>query len=149
MLPEIVSGWDSGSFVCVWVWVYAHEDVSKWPELDPQEFHRRVMGQCGQSNNCLLSLAVSFCAVLKGQSPSCSTAYPIPHIFFCRGRGIFFLVLEIGKLGPRDENPFVGETEAASGRSLDPFSSPSPLSVWWTWCFLLRGPGAGDMWERP
>lgn len=55
-----------------WVWVYAHEDVSKWPELDPQEFHRRVMGQCGQSNNYLLSLAVSFGTVLEGQSLSCS-----------------------------------------------------------------------------
>lgn len=59
MLPEIVSGWDPGSFLCGWVWVYAHEDVSKWPELDPQEFHRRVTGQCGQSNDCLLSLAVT------------------------------------------------------------------------------------------
>lgn len=55
-----------------WVWVYAREDVSKWPEPDPQEFPRRVMGQCGQSNNCLLSLAVFLCTVLEGQSLSCS-----------------------------------------------------------------------------
>lgn len=59
-----------------WVWVYAREDVSKWPELDPQEFPRRVMGQCGQGNNCLLSLAVSFCTVLEGQSLSCSASTP-------------------------------------------------------------------------
>lgn len=39
-------------------------------KLDPQEFPRRVMGQCGQSNNCLFSLAVS-CTVLQVQSPSC------------------------------------------------------------------------------
>lgn len=34
----------------------AYEDVSKWLELDPQEF----TGQHGWSNNCLLSPAVSF-----------------------------------------------------------------------------------------
>lgn len=80
-----------------WVWVYALEDVSKWPSLDPQEFHRRVMGQCGQSNNYLLSLAVSFGTVSEGQSPSCSTLPPLPaphsaacpHIFFQRVEGYF------------------------------------------------------------
>lgn len=44
----------------------AHVVVSKQPELDPQGFHRGVMGQCGQSNNCFPSLAVSFGTDLKG-----------------------------------------------------------------------------------
>lgn len=78
-----------------WVWVRAREDVSKWPEMDPQECHRGVLGQRGQSNNCLPSLAVSFCTDLKDQSPSCSTLTPPTqairslNIFFCRGGSYF------------------------------------------------------------
>lgn len=51
------------------------------------------MGQCGQSNNCFPSLAVSFCTDLKGSESillNFNHHHPAPpspsyYIFFCRG----------------------------------------------------------------
>lgn len=91
----------------------AHVDVSKRPELDPQGFHRGVMGQCGQSNNCFPSLAVSFCTDLKGsesillnfnhQPPPPSPPRPSYYLhLFLQGWEIPFIPLETGKLGPGD-----------------------------------------------
>ena len=72
----------------------AHVVVSKQPELDPQGFHRGVMGQCGQSNNCFPSLAVSFGTDLKGSEsillnfnhhPTPHPPIPSYYIFIYRG----------------------------------------------------------------
>lgn len=66
--------------MCGWVWESAHEDVSKWPELDPQDCHRRVMGQCGQSNNCLLSLSLLLHSLKGSESIVLNLT---PHILSC------------------------------------------------------------------
>ena len=96
MLPEIVCGWDSRQ-LCARVSLDGCPCgcVQAACELDPQGFHRRVMGQCGQSNNCFPSLAVSFGTDLKGSEsillnfnhhpPTTPQALPITYIFFYRG----------------------------------------------------------------
>ena len=90
----------------------AHVVVSKQPELDPQGFHRGVMGPCGQSNNCFPSLAVSFGTDLKGsESILLNFNHHPPHHppspsyylhLFLQGWEIPFILLETGKLGPGD-----------------------------------------------
>lgn len=94
-------------------------------------------------------LAVSFCAALKGQSPSCSTACPMSHIFLCRGGGHFFLLVELGELGPGDENLFAGETGGTRGQPR-PLLTSSPfaslLGLVWRHVGCSRLGGAGSWW---
>lgn len=72
----------------------------------------------------------------------------MPHVFVCRGEGVFFLRLETGKLGPREET-HLQETQKQHQGGARPLLISFPFGSLLDCCFLLRGPSADEMWEMP